>query len=501
VDVTSSIAGSYDNYTDGVASTESGAAGALSNIATLTVTALGVPIDGFVYSDANHNIQKDGSEVGTPLTLFAKLVPLAGGPALQTVPVTAGTGAYQFPTVSAGQYSIVIDDNATLADITPTITTGWLGTEMPNFIRANVLVAATALQNLNFGLFNGSKLSGTVFADTGITGGTANNGVKEGGELGIAGVTVKASTGATIHDSAITDGAGNYTLWIPAAATSPVLITETNLSNYLSTGGSVGNTVGTYSRTTDITSFTITTGTIYTNVNFGDVTVNRFAANEIQSGLPGNVLFYSHQFDAGSGGSIVFSAVSAPAWPTILYRDLNCNGAVDAGDTVISAALTVAASAQVCIVDKVTIPTGTGLGLQAIATVQAVFTYTNASPALSSTLSVIDTTTVGAVAAGLVLKKTVDKATALPNDTVTYTLTYQNNSNVPLASIVINDATPAFTTFLSATCVLPLPTAITACVALPVPAVAGVGTIKWTLTGTLSPSSTGQVRYSVKVNN
>jgi uncharacterized repeat protein (TIGR01451 family) len=501
VDVSSSIAASYPNTSGGVASTESGAAGAVSNTATLTVIVSGVPVSGFVYSDVNHNIQKDSTETGTPLTLYAKLVPLAGGPALQAVLVTAVTGAYQFPTVTAGQYSIVIDDNATLADITPTITAGWIGTEMPNFTRANVLVAATALQNLNFGLFNGSKLSGTVFADTGITGGTANNGVKDGGELGIAGVTLKASTGATTHDTAITDGAGNYTLWIPAAAVSPVLITETNLSNNLSTGGSVGNTAGTYTRTTDITSFTITTGIVYTNVNFGDVPVNRFAANELQSGLPGNVLFYSHQFDAGSGGSIVFSAVSAPAWPTILYRDLNCNGAVDAGDTVISAALTVAASAQVCIVDKVTIPTGTGLGLQAIATVQAVFTYTNASPALSSTLSVIDTTTVGAVAAGLVLKKTVDKATALPNDTVTYTLTYQNNSNVPLASIVINDATPAFTTFLSASCVLPLPTAITACVALPVPAVAGVGTIKWTLTGTLSPASTGQVRYSVKVSN
>ena len=152
-------------------------------------------------------------------------------------------------------------------------------------------------------------------------------------------------------------------------------------------------------------------------------------------------------------------------------------------------------------INKVTIPTGTALGLQANTTVQAVFTYTNASPALSSTLTVIDTTTVGAVSAGLVLTKAVDKATAQPNDIVTYTLTYQNNSNVAISNIVINDATPAYTTFLSAICVTPLPAAITACAALPVPAVAGVGTIKWTLTGTLSPSATVQVRFSVKVDN
>ncbi len=500
VDVISTVAGSYDNYSDGVSSIESGAAGALSNIATLTVTPAGVPVSGFVYSDANHNIQKDGAEAGTPLILFAKLVPLAGGPALQAVPVTAGTGAYQFATVAAGQYSIVIDDNATLADVTPTIPAGWIGTEMPNFTRANVLVSTTGLQNLNFGLFNGSKLSGTVFADTGITGGTANNGVKEGAELGIAGVTLKASTGATIHDSTITDGAGNYILWIPAAATNPVLITETNLSNYLSTGGSAGTTAGTYTRTSDSTSFTFAVGITYSNVNFGDVPVNTFAANGLQSGLPGNVVFYAHQFTAGSAGTVVFSSSSAPAWPTILYRDLNCNGVIDTTDTLLTSA-TVLAGAQVCVINKVTIPTGTGLGLQAITTIQAVFNYTNASPVLSSTLSVIDTTTVGVVSAGLVLTKAVDKATALPNDTVTYTLTYQNNSNVTISSIVINDATPAYTTFLSTICLPPLPTAITACTASPVPAIGGVGSIKWTLTGTLAPAATGQIQYKVIVDN
>ena len=113
----------------------------------------------------------------------------------------------------------------------------------------------------------------------------------------------------------------------------------------------------------------------------------------------------------------------------------------------------------------------------------------------------IDTTTVGAVSAGLVLTKAVDKAAALGGDTVTYTLTYQNNSSAPISSIVINDATPAYTNFLSATCVLPLPTNIGACTVTSAPAIGAVGGVVWTLTGTLSPSATGQVNYSVKVNN
>ena len=110
---------------------------------------------------------------------------------------------------------------------------------------------------------------------------------------------------------------------------------------------------------------------------------------------------------------------------------------------------------------------------------------------------------VSTVSAGLVLTKAVDKATALAGDSVTYTLTYQNNSSAPISSIVISDATPAYTTFLSARCVVPppLPAAITACTVTTAPAVGAAGSVKWTLTGILSSSATGQVSYIVKVDN
>lgn len=180
--------------------------------------------------------------------------------------------------------------------------------------------------------------------------------------LGIPGVTVKASTDATIYDNAITDGAGNYTLWILANATNLILISETNHSNHLSTDGTAGDTAGTYTRASDSIRFTIASGTIYTNVNFGDIPVNRFAANSQQTGLPSKLLFYPHQLDAGSAGTIVFSSTSVPSWPSILYRDLNCNGIIDAADTVLSTA-TVLSGEKICVIDKVIIPTGTALGL------------------------------------------------------------------------------------------------------------------------------------------
>ena len=495
VNVTGLIAGSYANIADGVSSLETGIPGNPSNTAILEITPPGVPVSGFVYADANHNIQKDGAEAGTGLALFAKIIPIGGGPALDAVTVNASTGAYQFAAIPVGDYIIIIDDNATLADTTPTSPAGWLGTEMAGLTRSNVLVSTTELQNLNFGLFNGSKLSGTVFADTGITGGTANNGIKDGGELGIAGVTIKASTG----DTTITDGAGNYTLWIPASATGTVSITESNPNGYSSTGGSAGNTGGSYDIGADTTSFTFVSGSTYTNINFGDVPVNTFAANAQQTALPGNVVFYPHRFVAGSGGNVVFTSDNTSGWPTIIYLDLNCNGQIDATDIVALGSMPVAAGQQICIINKVSVPAGAAIGISDITTVDAYFT----SGTLASELSVFDTTTVGAVSAGLVLTKAVDKATARGGDTVTYTLTYQNNSNASLASIVINDATPSYTTFVSASCVVPpaLPAAITACTITTAPAVGAVGTIKWTLTGTLSPASTGKVEYKVIVDN
>ena len=476
----------------------------------VTVSApTGVSLYGIAYNDANHNLQLDGGESGTGLTLYAKLVPSAGGSALQAVAVNPTTGAYTLVTVTPGNYSIILDNNNVLNNTTtPTVPVGWIGTEMPDFRRTNVQVAATDLQNLNFGLFNGGKLSGFVFADVGTGAGTANNGVKDGSEAGIGGVTVKVTNGGgtATFDSSVTSADGAYMLWIPTAAVASTLkIVETNLAGYLSTGASMGNTGGSYDRASDSISLSNQSGGIFTGVNFGDAPVNRFIANGQQAGQPGNVVFYPHQFNAGSGGSVSFIVTSAGSWPVVVYRDTNCNGVIDTGENVVSGAITVLAADQLCLINKVTIPPGTALGALDTATLQAVFTYTNANPALGATLVVIDSTTVGAGSAGLVLTKTVDKATALPGDTINYTVSYQNNSSTPIGTIVISDATPAFTTYVStpapsAACIMPLPAGITACTVTTSAAPGGGTSIQWSLTGSLNPASTGQVVFAVKVN-
>ena len=126
------------------------------------------------------------------------------------------------------------------------------------------------------------------------------------------------------------------------------------------------------------------------------------------------------------------------------------------------------------------------------------FTYTNANPALSAAYTLPDSTTVGTgTNAGLELDKAVDKASALPGANLTY-ITYTNNTTSPFSNLKINDSTPAYTTFVSASCGSPLPNNLTAC-SITSPAVGATGAIQWTFTGTLAPSQSSTVTFIVKI--
>lgn len=462
-------------------------------------------VSGFVYNDLNHNLQKDAGESGTGLALFAKLV--SGGAALQAVTVTNTTGAFTFNNVLPGTHLIVIDNNSNLADITPTLPPGWLGTEQASQIRSNVVVSTTDVSNQNFGLANVIPLAGRVFVDNGAGGGIANDGLRNGAEAGLAGVTVRLTdnSGGTTYDTATTDAAGNYVVLIPGTLGNAVQlkVVETNPANQLSSGGSPGTTGGTYNRNTDTVTFTLTLGANYTSVDFGDVSANSFVPDNQQSGLPGTFVVYRHTYTAATVGTLAFSVTSVPnpnisGWTQVIYRDADCNAQLDATDPVLSSTLTVTAGESVCILVRDFIPVGAPFNAQNQNTVTAAFIYTGATPPLATNLTRIDLTTVGnPTTAGLTLVKTVDKATALPGETLTYTVTYHNTSSEPLNNIVIFDSTPAFTTFMAAP-VPQLPPNLTG-VNITAPAVGAAGSIRWTFTGPLAPSQSAAVTFTVAV--
>jgi uncharacterized repeat protein (TIGR01451 family) len=507
VNVTASFGGTYTNG----ASNVSGLSVGMTNSVNATLV-VGVVVSGDVYNDTNHNSSLDGGETGTGQTLFAKLVPAGSpsGPAIQFASVDPSTGDYAFSAVPAGSYLIVVDNNNTLGDVTPTLPSGWLGTEIPNQIRSAVVVAATALPNQNFGLFNGSKLSGVVFEDNSATVAAANNGVQNSGEPGIGGTTIQAlhsSCAGGVCDTSITNASGAYILWLPASVGSAVVsIVETNVSGYLSTGGQVGTTAGIYNRTADTVSFTNSVGTSYSSVNFGDVRVNVFTTDGSQNGMAGSAVNYPHSYTANSSGTVTFTTTniatpSLAGWTNTIYRDTNCNGLLDGTEGAVNFSNAAMAAGQtLCIVVKEFIPASAANGVQDTITVTATFAYANASPALSNAQTHTDTTTAGvAGAAGLTLIKSVDKSTALPNEVLTYTITYTNNGSGPITSVVVNDSTPAFTIYVGGSAGCPNLVARTSCTVTAEPANGATGSVIWTITGSVAPSASSTVRYQVRV--
>ncbi len=490
-----------------------------SVVCTFTNTPIFASVGGTVYHDRNYNGAQDNNESGTNLAnLYVKLVPASGnacnGPALQAVAVTAATGAYNVPNVPAGDYCLVLDNNNTLSDVTPTLPSGWLGVQNASGIaQVHVDPGANPEAPRNFGLFNGSRLTGSLFADvgSGSGGAGANDGVRQAGEAGIAGVTVNAMAGSSTVASAVTSGDGSFTLWLPASPGGAVTIGPAQLpTGYSASGGGVGTTGGSFTRPN--LAFTPAAGQVYTGVAIGLVPGIKLSPNGMQVGMPGGVVFYPHLFGAGSGGQVTFSITSSAAasgWTTVLYRDNNCNGAVDGAEPVIGAAITVVAGEEICLVLKQFVPAGSTIGAQNVAVLTASFTFTGASPALSATVSVEDVTTVGEPAA-LVLQKRVSNVTrgsgpavnvsAAPGDVLLYTLTAQNQGSEPLTTLAIHDSTAAFTTFVAATCPGTLPPGITACSVTAQPAVGAPGAVRWDFVGALSPSAQLVVTYRVRLD-
>ncbi|HET7798327.1 MAG TPA: hypothetical protein VFK72_10600, partial [Nevskia sp.] len=222
-----------------------------------------------------------------------------------------------------------------------------------------------------------------------------------------------------------------------------------------------------------------------------------------------------HTFTAQTGGSVVFSTSAVPRpqvpdWSEVLYLDSNCSGAIDSGELPITGPLTLVAGQQICIVNREFVPAAAPVGASNVVTVTATFTYANATPGLTTVLTHTDTTIVGdGTGAALNLVKTVSTGTTTPGSILTYTITYSNRSSQPLSTIVINDAVPPFTSFVSAAAG-PLPASLTACSkttpsggpvdCAAVQAPAARGALRWTFTGILQPGSSGTVTFQVQVD-
>jgi uncharacterized repeat protein (TIGR01451 family) len=200
---------------------------------------------------------------------------------------------------------------------------------------------------------------------------------------------------------------------------------------------------------------------------------------------------------------VSFSTAETPVppvsgWGLTLWRDVNCNGALDAGEPPLPASLPLATGQSVCVIAKHVAPLGAAAGSRETASLTASFDYAVASPALAAADALDDVTTI-TFANGLVIAKSVDHATAPPGGYLVYTISYSNPGTVPISNIVIRDATPTWTVFDSASCAAS-GAGITGCSLTQQPAAGATGTLAWTLAGSLAPGGSGSVSFRVRVN-
>ncbi|PBI84584.1 hypothetical protein BKP43_51640 [Variovorax boronicumulans] len=395
-------------------------------------------------------------------------------------------------------------------------------------------------------------ITGRVFSDNGSGAGVPNDGVANGGEAGLVGVQMRLTNcAAGVWSTAVTDGSGHYRLEVPSQPSSPsdgdpLCVEEVTPAGHLSTGASVGGTplpsgtgvaVGgrtyTYTRTAagapDHIGFAWNEARAG-ELNFGDVAVNRFGADSARTGSPGSSVSHAHTFVAQTGGTVSFGVAGAVATPPIdgwsakIFDDPGCTGALQAGAAVLyppAVPRPVTTGQNLCVVVQEFIPASALASYNDKRSVQASFVFTNASPALSASYLVLDTTTVSSTA--LELKKEVRNLTkngdfglnneAKSGETLEYRITYTNNGATPISGLTVSDVTPVYTSFAGSQ-EGTTPATLTACTkrtpanALPAPAVAcaaaqapgGTGPLDWKFTGQLAPGGTGSVRFRVTVN-
>lgn len=542
------------NYT-GVQTASPGAPGALSGEFVNTINAAALVnftrLGGRVYIDANHNSAPDSGEtLGLPYSsapssgpqLYAKLT--RNGVFYQEVALSAA-GNFAFGTLPADpNWRVLITPVSGAAALTPQLPPGYLGTQNAAFfVDFQLGTDGTLMPPFNFGIYRGARLDGQVIRDNGASAGTAHDAVLNGGEVPLSGVTVCATTLTTCTgaaaDTAQTDANGRFTLYVPAATlASPVNVIENNLTGYLSVSGVPGTPPGaSYALGTDsitVPASGMVTGSSYSGLLFGDVQANALSPNQTRQALPSTQLLIPHVYVAQTTGNVTFSiasAVSSPAgvaFTDALYRDLNCNGALDAGDDILTAPIAMRAPnantapgltnpavgtpSQVCLLVRQFVPAEAGQGATRTVIPRAVFSYGVGIP--DQTLTVQDITTVSAGATGLELIKAVDQTQANRGDTLTYTLTFVNHSAKPITNLSINDATPPYTGFLSAswagtpaslgTCTktTPVATGGLGCAVTTGENPAGqvTGPIRWGFTGTLNPGETGIVTFRVRID-
>ncbi|MBF7694788.1 prealbumin-like fold domain-containing protein [Acinetobacter rathckeae] len=365
-------------------------------------------------------------------------------------------------------------------------------------------------------------ISGRVFVDnsgTTLDASKAYNGIQDTGEKGIADTTIVLNNcGTTQLGSLLTNANGDYAFSIEhSLLPASFCIVQQNLPEYTSVSGTSG-----YNRSTNTISLTKTSATNYTGNNFGDVIVSVVLNEDGQHTVTaGDVTDYPHRLTTQIPVKLTEllrtqtqqpnSSIDQP-WQALIYQDTNCNGQVDSGESIFnpttSNMISLQPNSDLCLVQRVHVPSNVATGAQHIGELQASYQFTLASPAetiYGKTNKRYDVTLIGT--AGLTLSKKVRAVASCPStssdvnafstinqasksDRLEYEITYKNNSTKKLQNVKVKDSLPIGTSFGSQTCgVTPSDNTCST--------TRSDSAMQWNLTGLLMPAASGTLRFCV----
>jgi uncharacterized repeat protein (TIGR01451 family) len=468
VNVTASSPGNYTNTLPAGALQTNLGSNTSPASAVLSVT--GVALSGQVYHDLEPNgVNNSENWSGAP-TVYVKLVQGTSVLAVQTV--SAGSGAYSFSGVAPGTYTLVLDNNASTSDTTPTPPTGWLFIN-PTGGSRTVTVSSTNVLGQDFGLFHGFRVEGRVFYDDGESGGNANNALQDGSERGVGGVTVTASDGSSTR-TATTDGSGFYQLYIPASWGSVTLSHPIRPATGRNDGSTASQTLSWADATSPTSSGAVVSlgsagslaGATYVR-NFGVVRPSLLSPDQAGQATSPGVITYAHQYKPGTLGNATLS-LAPTQFGYQVRRDVNCDGDFDdPGEGFQGLPLSFSVNAswpresdgslRGCALEvRVIVPAGLSAGQVDLAPFSLSLAWAS-NPAVVEARSLTDTTT---VIRGGELRLTkqarnhtqntsfASSAQGRPGEVLEYRIEYQNIGSQPIFNVILFDPVPFFTTLV-----------------------------------------------------
>src|SRR6185369_1563345 len=195
-----------------------------------------VTIGDLVWQDTNGNGIQDSGEPG----IVGVTVRLFSGTTLVSTTTTGASGTYQFNGLAPGSYSVQVDTtSAALAGFVATAVNA-TGSTTANDSNANpsttaLLTSGGSDVTVDFGYYKPVTIGDLVWQDTN------GNGIRDNGEPGIAGVTVKLFSGTTLVSTTTTGASGAYQFSGLASGSYTVQVDTTSaaLAGFVATGVSV----------------------------------------------------------------------------------------------------------------------------------------------------------------------------------------------------------------------------------------------------------------------